>query len=455
MIEGSKGQSVRQALESKLGELTAAAIECVGRAMNGNAATVLEAEQAFRDTVLRAAVGAFEAAVLESDLDLRGALRARGHWSPTGKVCHGRLRSKGVKPTTVLTLLGEAHMMRWTAECATCGRHLGTFEELFQTVGDMTPGCANAVALAGVTVAYEPAQKSLKEREGLAVDDNRVKHLVDVLGPRATDCFQEMPDPSRRRLPPKGTRVYVMMDGGRIRLRANGGGWREPCLGLLLWETPDGEWVKYGISHPTDKDKVLAVIERWMKVLGPDEDGIEDWEVVIIADGAEWIWTWAKKYPWAIPILDYYHMKEHLWEAAKALYGEATPEAAVWVKEMRNFLWVGQVYKVEMRLDELLLSGKLTKEQAKVIEGAGTYFRNHAKLISYRKHRRQGRLIGSGAIESLCKQVFTMRMKGPGMFWSEDGAEHLMALRTLYVTDQWESLWEQPIRRIAPLREAC
>lgn len=454
MIERSKGESIRQALEQRLGELTSAAIECVSRAMNGNAAAVLEAEQGFRDAVMRAAVSALEAAVLEADPDLRGALRARGHWNPTGQVCHGRLDGKGMKPTTVLTLLGKAHVMRWTANCEVCGRLLGTFEELFQMTGGMTPACANAVALAAVTIAYEPAQKSLAQREGLAVDDNRVKRLVDELGPRATTCFQEMPSPSRRRLPPKGARVYVMMDGGRIRLRAKGGAWREPCLGLLLWEGPDGKWVKYGISHPTDKDKVLAVIERWMKILGPDEEGTEDWEVVIIADGAKWIWDWAAKYPWAIPILDYYHMKKYLWDAAKALHGEGTPEAAVWVKEMRDILWKGQVYKVEMRLDELVLSGKLTKDQKAAIEGAGTYFRNHAKLIAYRKHRKAGRLIGSGAIESLCKQVFTMRMKGPGMFWSEDGAEHLMALRTLYVTGQWESLWNQPVRRFTPVRKA-
>ncbi len=454
MAERSREESVRQALEGMLGPLTAAALACVTRAVNGDAAKVLEAEQAFRDTVMKAAATALEVAVVESDADLRDALRARGHWNPTGHVCHGHLDGKGLKPTTVDTLLGQVHVARWTAKCETCGRILGAFEELFQTTARMTPGCANAVGLAAVTVAYDPAQKSLAQREGLAIDDNRVKRLVDELGPRATACFEEMPNPSRRRLPPKGARVYVMMDGGRIRLRAKGGAWREPCLGLLLWEGPDGKWVKYGISHPTDKDKVLTVIEKWMKVLGPDEDGTEKWEVVIIADGAEWIWNWAKKYPRAIPILDYYHMKEHLWEAAKALHGEGTPEAAVWVKEMRDILWKGQVYKVEMRLDELVLSGKLTDVQKAAVERADTYFRNHAKLIDYRKHRKQGRLIGSGAIESLCKQVFTMRMKGPGMFWSEDGAEHLMALRTLYVTGQWESLWDQSVRRITPVRKA-
>lgn len=447
MFEGSRGDSVRQALAEKLGELTSAAVECVTRAMTGNAATVLDAEQAFRDTVMKAAARAFEAAMEERDLDLRAALRSRGHWSPSGQVCHGRLRSKGVKRATVLTVLGEIHPKRWTAECQECGRLLGTIEELFQTVEGMTPACANAVALAAVTVPYEQARKSLDQREGLTVDDNRVKRLVDALGPRASACTRVMPGPSRRRLPPKGTRVYVLMDGGRIRLRANHGAWREPCLGLVLWQTPDGRWVKHGISHPTDKAKVLQVLDQWMQRLAPGEDGIHDWEVVIAGDGSEWIWTWATKYPWAIAILDYYHLKENVWKAARALHGEGTPEAAVWVKEIMNFLWRGQTHKAEMILDELILSGRLKEDVIDAVDRLGFYVWDRSDLIAYKKHRREGRNIGSGAIESLCKQVFSMRMKGPGMFWSEEGAENLMALRTLYVTDQWASLWNQPLRK--------
>lgn len=247
-------------------------------------------------------------------------------------------------------------------------------------------------------------------------------------------------------MPPKGAIVYVMLDGGRIRLRANGGEWREPCLGLILWETPEGKWIKHGISHPTDKDQVLRIVDKWMQRFAPPDDGEPSWEVVVIADGAQWIWDWAKQYRWAIGILDYYHVREHVWEAARALHGEGTPQAAIWVKDVMNILWSGQVYKAEMLLDHLCLSEKLKKAQLEAVSGLATYLRNHSEFIRFKKHRKEGRLIGSGAVESLCKQVFTMRMKGPGMFWSEEGAANLMALRTLYVTDQWNSLWQQPRR---------
>jgi hypothetical protein len=40
-------------------------------------------------------------------------------------------------------------------------------------------------------------------------------------------------------------------------------------------------------------------------------------------------------------------------------------------------------------------------------------------------------------------------MKGPGMFWSEEGAAHVMALRTLYITGQWEQLWNRDMAMAA------
>jgi hypothetical protein len=46
-------------------------------------------------------------------------------------------------------------------------------------------------------------------------------------------------------------------------------------------------------------------------------------EVVILGDGAEWIWNIARElFPNAVFILDYYHFEEHIYECANALYPE-------------------------------------------------------------------------------------------------------------------------------------
>jgi hypothetical protein len=54
--------------------------------------------------------------------------------------------------------------------------------------------------------------------------------------------------------------------------------------------------------------------------------------VLIIADGAVWIWNLAKdRFPYASQRLDLYHAEEHLWAVAHDIYGQGTAEAKAWV----------------------------------------------------------------------------------------------------------------------------
>ena len=174
-----------------------------------------------------------------------------------------------------------------------------------------------------------------------------------------------------------------------------------------------------------------------------------DWEVIVIADGADWIWNWAAGYPWVIPILDYYHVKENVWKAAKVLHGEETPEARRFVERIMDQLWSGWSRKVVNILKRMKPRAPDATEKKKAIAVLATYIENHATMIRFARHDNKGRLIGSGAIESVCKQLFSMRMKGPGMFWTEKGAANLMGLRTLYITEQWHQLWQSDPRMAA------
>ena len=450
MAENTLRDALLQVLQGQLPDVADAVLGLLERLEKGESAKQVEEE--FRDQVHRFGARTLELALgHKEDGDVRQAVRLQGHLGPDGQPCQGTLASKGRHETTILTMMGPIHPWQWTAVCRTCGRHLGALHELMQVVNGMSAAAASVVGLEAVKQAYEPSQMSLKETQGLAVDDNRVAHLVDELGPTATAVMTEIPRPSHRNMPPRGSTVYVLTDGGRIRTREKGCPWREPCLGLVTWQRPDGTWVKYGVSHPTDKAKVLGVLDKWMLRLSPrEEDGWKThWDVVIIADGAEWIWNWAGQYWWATKALDYYHLKETVWKAAKALYGEGTAKAAQWVRRIMDRLWCGWVPSTVQMLHKMKPRGWDREAKWQAVDSLATYLENHADLMRYGENRNAGRRIGSGAIESLCKQVFSMRMKGPGMFWGDEGALNLMALRTLYVTGRWDSLWEQPARKRA------
>jgi hypothetical protein len=438
VAENTLDSVIRQGLDAEAANVVDAMRRFL--ALSGTSFQALSAEQDLRSALHSLGANLVARALVHADGELRQALRARGHLDPSGAVCRGALKSKGLKPVALHMLLGSIRVPEWTATCRTCGRHVGAVQEALQAVNHMSAACASAVALAGVSLPFEKAQSALAEMSGLTVDDNRVQRTVAALGPRAEKAMAEAPEDPTRDLPPKGTRVYVMMDGGRIRMRSNGGEWREPCTALVLWQDAQERWHKRGISHPLDKSKVLAVLDRWMRRLAPGTD----WEVIIIADGAEWIWQWADQYPWAIHILDYYHVKEHVWAAAKVLYGEGTPAAAHWVERIMNRLWRGWDSSTVAVLDRMKPRGWSAGAKRDALDALATYLNNHHGLTRFAQNREAGRCIGSGAIESFCKQLFSMRMKGPGMFWGEPGAEHVMGLRTLYLTGQWGRLWDGP-----------
>ena len=80
--------------------------------------------------------------------------------------------------------------------------------------------------------------------------------------------------------------------------------------------------------------------------------------------------------------------------------------------------------------------------------------RNHADRLNYLRERqaqmRYGEYqeaslpIGSGAIESTCKQMVTARCKQAGMRWSEKGADAILALRSFVLNERLDELCRKP-----------
>jgi hypothetical protein len=91
----------------------------------------------------------------------------------------------------------------------------------------------------------------------------------------------------------------------------------------------------------------------------------------------------------------------------------------------------------EIALEERALSGRKTEELKKALG----YFRNNRDRMDYHRHLTKGLPIASGVIESTCNSLINIRMEGPGMFWSLDGAEAMLKLRGVYLDDLWEEFW--------------
>ena len=51
--------------------------------------------------------------------------------------------------------------------------------------------------------------------------------------------------------------------------------------------------------------------------------------------------------------------------------------------------------------------------------------------------------LGSGAVESMIRQVINLRLKGCGKFWKRENAERMLLLRSSFVTGRLDALYSR------------
>ena len=97
--------------------------------------------------------------------------------------------------------------------------------------------------------------------------------------------------------------------------------------------------------------------------------------------------------------------------------------------------------KVEILIKETRKKCRGTP-QAEQVEQALHYFTSNVTRMQYGTFRAAGYFIGSGVVEAGCKTVIGARCKQSGMFWSESGAENVLALRCINTSRRLDDFWK-------------
>jgi len=162
-------------------------------------------------------------------------------------------------------------------------------------------------------------------------------------------------------------------------------------------------------------------------------------KVLVIADGALWIWKLADdRFAQAHQRLDYYHASQHLWAVAHALHPEDEAAARAWIKPLLKKLKNGRV--APLLSDLRTLAKRLRQKKRQAVQSELSYLESHRGRMDYQAARRTGEPQGSGAIESTCRQ-YQCRFKRTGQFWSFTGDEGLMCLETFWRNNRWHLLF--------------
>jgi len=106
---------------------------------------------------------------------------------------------------------------------------------------------------------------------------------------------------------------------------------------------------------------------------------------------------------------------------------------------VRTDLWEGNI-------DQVIAACQAFQNHTRAGEAACravTYYSNNAKRMDYARFRAAGYQIGSGTIESGCKQIATQRLKRSGARWTLDGARMTAKARAAWLSGHWDRLSSQ------------
>jgi hypothetical protein len=168
-------------------------------------------------------------------------------------------------------------------------------------------------------------------------------------------------------------------------------------------------------------------------------------QVLLIADGAEWIWIHIppllKKLNCpnqTYQLLDFYHAASHLQDFADAAFS-TKDERQQWFKKARKTLKKGQALGLIRNMNEFIHGA--TGERLKILVRERNYILKayRRRLLKYNEVASQKLPLGSGAVESLIRQVVNLRMKGNSKFWLKNHAEIMLHLRCQWIAKTWDN----------------
>ncbi len=261
--------------------------------------------------------------------------------------------------------------------------------------------------------------------------------------------FTELEEWDGRTIKNKEEKIRINKKGKRnpkTNRRGYRGEWVEPKLLTIYTVNEKGKKIKTGELPITndgtygDFKDFLEILEMHLVSLGISQAQ----QVLLLADGAEWIWNHIPPLlkrlncPTLYQLLDFYHVTEHLQDFADAAFSQ-DKERKTWFNQARCELKRGQIAKL---LESMTNLRKQARGQRRQIMTAQINYLNKGfekGRLNYAQVAKNNLPIGSGAVESLIRQVVNLRLKGNGKFWLRRNAEVILHARCQWVAGNWKN----------------
>lgn len=352
-----------------------------------------------------------------------------------GCICGDVARGKERESRSVVTLAGTQKIVRRKYHCRSCGTWVVPRDKALGIGrGNYSAGVVALSSEVAAGFPFEASEDFLSRRFGLDLSYKQVQRLSERTGELVARKERE----ESARVAVDKAEVVTDEMPSVLTISADGlmvhcdGAWSEMKCGAVISE-------EHGRSTIATMERTEGFGE--LLYLEARRRGLENArEVVFVADGAAWIWKLVSHhFDKAVEIVDWYHATQHLWEVANCWYGEGTKKAKAWVKANKARL-------MEDGVDRVISSIKQWKPINEDAENTKRenlhYFTVNAHRMLYATFQLNDFYIGSGSVESACKQYGQGRLKGAGMRWKTEGIEAIAHLRSAVLNRRTRNILE-------------
>ena len=318
-----------------------------------------------------------------------------------------------------------------------------------------TPALAKLLCLEGADEStYLKAERHLEQTGGIRVSARQIQRVVQRVGAAAQQWQERPATPSECQrcdtpvmyLSADGTGVPMVPEEleGRKGKQADGKAkTRQVYLGCVFTQHEVDEK-----GRPVRDWESTTYVSSFKPIhdFGPllRQEGLRRGmatakEIVLLIDGANGLENMGKQnFKGCVQIVDFFHAMEHAGLVLEALLGKNHPD-----HEHRLHRWAKRLLKDQVQA----LINETRKEcagtpRATAVEQALHYFVTNVSRMQYGTFRKAKYFIGSGVVEAGCKTVIGGRCKQSGMFWSELGAENILALRCIHSSRRLDDFWK-------------
>lgn len=375
--------------------------------------------------------------------------------------CGQMARYAGRRRKRFLSVLGPLELERAYFYCAACRQGFCPRDrQLGLQKTSLSPAVTRMAAAVGAMVSFQEGSQLLEELAGVSLDAKQVERAAETLGAEiAADEQQDVIAASTTPLPAV---LYLGLDGTGIPMRAaelQGRSGKQPDGSAktrevklcTVWSAEARDAAGRPVRDPgsvtysaaiesaatLDTDAVPAAFTQRVLREAARRRFTDASRTVVLGDGAPWIWKIAQElFPRAIQIVDRFHVKQHLSEVAKALYGPTSSKAQSWAQRRHEELDSG-------RLSDLLRALRLQADRSDQARKCLQYIHRNRERMRYPAFEAMGLCTSTGVVEAGCKVAIGTRLKRAGMHWTTPGANAIIALRCCRLSGRFQDFWER------------